>query len=446
MPATRHPTRPALPGQSQLFMLGDVAMPLPADVECRIAGRADLRECAGRDTAAAWSRHAPRGAAWLVDGRERKAALNQLERLVSPALSGAHGCNTWMLWLSSRCVEGSSPAIDEVLAWQHGADHVLYDSEAVDWDSLLQRLYWGDVAPLGKGARLRRMQLDLDAVRASLDNIPAPIFIKNASGTYTECNRAFQQFLGLSREAIVGKTVHDVAPPAQAAIYAEADRKLLAAGGRQVYDSQVRWADGTLRDVTFYKAVFHDAEGRAAGQAGAIFDITDQRHLEQRLRTLADTDPLTGLLNRRSFIERASLALERAASQGAVLTMIMFDLDHFKLVNDRHGHAAGDALLRHVADVVRRQIRGDDLFARLGGDEFAIVLSGEAEGIAVARRLPQCIADAPLAMTSGVLSCRISLGAALLAPGIATVDSAVRQADAALYSAKRNGRNQSVFV
>jgi diguanylate cyclase (GGDEF)-like protein/PAS domain S-box-containing protein len=294
-------------------------------------------------------------------------------------------------------------------------------------------------------AQVLTLQAQLHAMQASLDNIPAPIFAKDAAGRYTSCNQAFLDYLGRPREEVVGKTVHDVTPPELAAVYEQADRALLASGGRQVYEAQVRWAaDESRRDVIFHKGVFHDRQGRVAGQAGAIFDITDRKRLEQGLRELAQTDPLTGLRNRRSFIEQATAALELAREQRTPVAVLLFDVDHFKPINDGQGHAAGDAVLCHLARLTRQQLRADDLCARIGGDEFAILLSGPCDARAVAARLPAQVAASPLVFDGRELRCGISLGAAVVIPDHHDVDTTLRQADAALYEAKRQGRGRAV--
>lgn len=293
-------------------------------------------------------------------------------------------------------------------------------------------------------AQLHALKAQLHALQASLDNIPAPIFAKDVQGHYTGCNQAFLEYLGRPRDEVVGKTVHDVAPPELAAVYEQADRALLASGGRQVYEAQVKWADGGLRDVIFHKAVFHDRKGQVAGQAGAIFDITDRKRLEHGLRELAQTDPLTGLLNRRCFIERATAALAAARDQRLPVAVLLFDIDHFKPINDSQGHAAGDAMLCHLARLTRQQLRGDDLFARIGGDEFAILLAGPCDARAVAARLPARVAATPLVFEGREIGCGISLGASVVIPDHHDVDTTLRQADAALYEAKRQGRGRAV--
>ncbi len=282
-------------------------------------------------------------------------------------------------------------------------------------------------------------------MQAILDNIPAPIFAKNAEGLYTHCNRAFLEYLGLPREDVIGKTVHDVAPPDLACIYADADRRLLATGGRQIYDAQVQWADGSLRDVTFYKAVWHDQEGQPAGQAGAIFDITERRRLEEELRLLAETDELTGRLNRRSFLQQAERMFLRARKQGASVVLLLFDLDHFKELNDAFGHATGDAVLCHVCNLVGQQLRDEDLFGRIGGDEFAIAAHGSGQARTIADRLPELLGQSPFLFGERFLPIGISVGGAIIDPSAMRLDEAIARADRALYEAKRQGRRRAVI-
>ena len=370
---------------------------------------------------------------WLVDGSEPgqwQACVHVLRD------AGWLEELPWALWLPERARAGN-----ESKAWEQGAVEVFDAGQgaalAPCMESLLQRLR----SPHGQAAQLRLRHTEQQAWRTSLDNIPAPIFIKNAAGVYTEGNQAFVDFLGLPREQIIGKTVHDVAPPELAQVYEKADRSLLAAGTRQIYDSQVRWADGSLRDVTFYKAVFHDNKGVPMGQAGAIFDITEKKRMESSLRTLSETDVLTGLLNRRSFIEQAERRLREARATQEPVTVMLFDLDCFKQINDQHGHAVGDAVLRHISQLISQQLRTDDLLARIGGDEFAIMLSGAQDGQVVAQRLPRVAASSPLGEEFGGLCYTVSLGAVIIDPMHHSLDDLLNLADQALYQAKNQGRN-----
>ncbi len=129
-----------------------------------------------------------------------------------------------------------------------------------------------------------RQRDELDRLHAILDAIPTPIFFKDAAGAYRGCNRAFQAFVGRSRDQIVGKTVDDIAPPDLAGVYREADLELFRTRGVQVYETSVRYADGTRHDVVFNKATYLDREGNLAGLVGTYLDITERKRAEKALR------------------------------------------------------------------------------------------------------------------------------------------------------------------
>jgi diguanylate cyclase (GGDEF)-like protein len=160
-----------------------------------------------------------------------------------------------------------------------------------------------------------------------------------------------------------------------------------------------------------------------------------------RERSLARVDPLTGVANGRTFYERAGQEARRAVRTGAALTLAYLDVDNFKAVNDRRGHAAGDALLRDVADALRQHTRAHDLVARLGGDEFAMLLPGAtAAGAAAAVcRLREALLRRMAARGWPVT---FSMGAATFVTPPADVDTLVRQADQLMYRVKRSGKDR----
>jgi diguanylate cyclase (GGDEF)-like protein len=163
--------------------------------------------------------------------------------------------------------------------------------------------------------------------------------------------------------------------------------------------------------------------------------------MQRQLIRLATTDPLTGLLNRRAFFERGLEACAKA-SAGAALSAIMFDIDHFKRINDEYGHDVGDEALRRVAREVAAECA---LVGRFGGEEFAILLEGSALPTAVqlAARLRGRIAALRLETTKGQLSFTCSLGVSEWTGGD-TIDGLLKRADTALYRAKRDGRDRVV--
>jgi diguanylate cyclase (GGDEF)-like protein len=161
-------------------------------------------------------------------------------------------------------------------------------------------------------------------------------------------------------------------------------------------------------------------------------------------RELARTDWLTGLPNSRSFLESAEHEAARARRARQPLTMAYIDLDGFKAVNDTLGHAAGDALLRHIAHALVSGLRNIDLVARLGGDEFAVLLPDTSQ-TAARHALERLHALMQEAATRGGWPVRVSVGAVTLLPPPPTVDDMLRHADAAMYSAKRDGGGRIHF-
>jgi diguanylate cyclase (GGDEF)-like protein len=158
-------------------------------------------------------------------------------------------------------------------------------------------------------------------------------------------------------------------------------------------------------------------------------------------RSKSVIDPLTQMLNRGALVGRVSELAEQSRISGDPVALIVVDLDHFKVVNDTHGHASGDAVLRDVAYMIRKELRAFDLAYRLGGEEFLILLpgSGEPGAALVAERLREAVAIRPIAGVPVTISC----GVAASAPGNAfDFDTVFARADYALYSAKRAGRNR----
>ncbi len=139
---------------------------------------------------------------------------------------------------------------------------------------------YGSVAMVGKYAQ-ELLQSELPFFQVLIDAIPIPIFYKDTEAVYLGCNRAFEAYIGLTREKLTGKSVYDIASRELAAIYEETDRQLLREGGIQTYESSVVNGLGERREVIFYKATFLDANGRLAGLVGTIFDITDRKLMEQ---------------------------------------------------------------------------------------------------------------------------------------------------------------------
>ena len=193
---------------------------------------------------------------------------------------------------------------------------------------------------------------------------------------------------------------------------------------------------------------FTDQAGRLMADVRYTIEHLDKviRALEKR----STKDYLTGAYNRRACEERLAEDLARAEREGTALTFALVDLDQFKLVNDRYGHQAGDACLKHVAHVVGRNIRKGDWFARWGGDEFAMVLwdlGGERQGETTLERIAKELADNPVTLPGGEeIVLNLSGGACGSHTAGETVLEVFSQADQALYRAKEEGKNRFVYV
>ena len=293
---------------------------------------------------------------------------------------------------------------------------------------------------------MRNEQTDPDIVRRiqnAIDMLPSPIFIKDADCRYIACNRVFEKYIGLPRARIIGATVYDVAPAELAAIYDKADRDLMADGETQTYETNVRYADGSVHDVIFYKSVFYSADGQPDGISGVILDITERKNLENELAQAAREDFLTGAVNLRTFYELADQEFARYKRTGEAFSLLVLDLDHFKQINDTLGHEQGDDALRKFVQIVKANLREQDIFARTGGDEFRLLLPGtpQAGAIVLAEKIRGEVNRVNFEAQNGSVTMSMSAGLCRSLPGDTGIDDIVRRADAALYEAKAAGRN-----
>lgn len=197
-----------------------------------------------------------------------------------------------------------------------------------------------------------------------------------------------------------------------------------------------------LLPVDLTRAWLRDENGQSTGAVWVIRDVTQQRARQREARHLAEIDPLTELSNRRGFEAHLQQAITRVARTGQSASLMYIDLDHFKPVNDTHGHLAGDAVLWAVASVLRHGVRDSDIVARLGGDEFAVILAGCS--LKRARRIASDLLEAMRGLSIPWDQRRLSVGASIgIAPlfGGMSVDDAVAAADAQCYRAKAMGRD-----
>ncbi len=206
---------------------------------------------------------------------------------------------------------------------------------------------------------------------------------------------------------------------------------------RIVVNGETRWVREMAELVV-------DADHALVSALGTVQDISDLKQMELELRHLATTDILTGLPNRRHFLEHMEQELARFHRSGAATALLMIDIDHFKQVNDNYGHAMGDAVLRQFAQLTRDNLRLSDLAGRLGGEEFAVLLPGTdiAGAHLFAERLRRAVEQYRNSDAATEPSITVSIGLTLLEVDDHSSDTPLARADAALYRAKQNGRNR----
>jgi diguanylate cyclase (GGDEF)-like protein len=218
---------------------------------------------------------------------------------------------------------------------------------------------------------------------------------------------------------------------------------MLIATGRRIGDPlamNVVWASMTLANVMGLTVSCRISTLRRR----QFVAIQELRQVRDTLQVMATTDPLTGVLNRRRLMEIATQVLDIARRERRSVAVIVVDLDHFKQVNDRLGHAAGDDVLASFARVLREQTRREDVIGRIGGEEFAIVLPRASLQTArdVAERIRMGLHNTDVSVDGNVIPVTVSLGVAALRPGDESPDDLLKRADQALYAAKRRGRDR----
>jgi diguanylate cyclase (GGDEF)-like protein len=196
------------------------------------------------------------------------------------------------------------------------------------------------------------------------------------------------------------------------------------------------------------RIVAWDENGIPLRIIGTHLDITERKNLERRLAELATTDELTGLSNRRHFLESGTREVERSRRSGAPLALLMLDLDNFKDVNDRYGHPTGDTVLRLFSETCAKTLRCTDIIGRLGGEEFGILLPDtDAEGAkTLAERVRQDIERTAFPSAGGRFSITVSIGIATMTDPEDSLNDLMHRSDHALYESKRAGRNRATVM
>jgi diguanylate cyclase (GGDEF)-like protein/PAS domain S-box-containing protein len=321
----------------------------------------------------------------------------------------------------------------------------------VSWHAVI----WRDFAGRAKGAMLigddvtnllheeEQTSLYVKAFEAT----DHAIIVTDIVGTIISVNRAFTNLTGYSRDEAVGNNPrilqsgrHDQA------FYKQLWETLLATGHwhGDVWD---RRKDGSIYPKYLSISAIKNPAGELTNFVGIFYDNSERKAVEDRLEYLAHYDSLTGLPNRSLLLDRLEQAIERAIRIGSKVALLYLDLDHFKLVNDTHGHSAGDELLKAVAQRMRTCVRAVDTIARLGGDEFVVLVpdaSGSDDARIIAQKLLEVL-NPPYAIEGHSAISTPSIGISIYPDDGGSAQDLMKHADTAMYQAKQGGHGSFRF-
>lgn len=292
------------------------------------------------------------------------------------------------------------------------------------------------------------------------------VLVDKLNGTVLDANPALEKILGYTTEELREILLIDITYPEDIEISLERFAELKN-NNREYHQLEKRYIrkDGELIWVNMSTTLVGDTDGQVGFIFGMIEDITQRKQLESSLakakfeaekareeaERLAFTDYLTGLYNRRAFISMLIMELGRAKRKNKTLSIILIDVDNFKIINDTYGHLAGDTVLQEISQVVKDNLRTYDFVGRYGGEEFIICLPDTIGDMAVviAERIRTMIAAKKIFIpeAEGTIQVTVSMGISSLSPkGFRNLDHLIKEADVFLYKAKRSGRNRVCYA
>jgi diguanylate cyclase (GGDEF)-like protein/PAS domain S-box-containing protein len=307
------------------------------------------------------------------------------------------------------------------------------------------------------------------AYRALFENMPIGLYRTSADGQLLDANDALVKMFGFpDRSSLLTRKAEDLY--SDPVLNDKFKNEISECGVLSAFEAEFRRHDQTTFWAEDYVHVICDEAGNALYYEGSLINVTERKRAEDELRhvnksletahnelkqmfeheqVLARTDGLTGLYNRRYLFELATREFNAANRYQRPLTIILFDVDGFKQVNDTFGHALGDAILVQIAQVSALQVRDVDVLARYGGDEFIILLpqTSAQQAFLIAERLRERVAFTRMDTENSPFIVTLSIGVAetVHAPQDASVEDVIRRADQALYVSKKMGRNNTVI-
>ncbi|MEH2314076.1 MAG: CHASE2 domain-containing protein [Nostoc sp.] len=301
-----------------------------------------------------------------------------------------------------------------------------------------------------------------------INTISDPIFVKNEQHKWIVLNEAYCRFIGYPNKLLIEKSDYDFFPKHEADVFREQDDLVFQTQQPQEHEEEFTNADGQTHQIATKRSLHKDAAGNLF-LVGVIRDITQRKLMEEHLKRTADElsrsndelklnehslrylayhDPLTGLSNRKFFAEQLYELLHGAQHDNLLLGVLFIDLDGFKQVNDTLGHETGDRLLMTIAERLSNSLRASDTVSRLGGDEFTVILRA-IPNVQIAAKVAEKILSSiikPIVVDGDTIRVSASIGISVYPYNSQDSETLIKQADAAMYRAKRLGKNRYEFA
>lgn len=269
-----------------------------------------------------------------------------------------------------------------------------------------------------------------------VQNINSGILVLDVLGRVVEMNPFAKNLIGLNDDAFIGQSLESV--------WRARTKLNYSPNMEERHEEEISLERSDRTDFFIVQvAPIRDEKENLIGHVISLVDITEHKCAEMELERLARTDMLTGVINRRHFFELAEVEYRRFKRYGHPLAILLIDIDHFKGINDTHGHLAGDFILKSVSVMCQQAVRTTDIFARYGGEEFICLLYeiSQEKALETAERLRRVIGNARLEFESRSIPVTTSIGLAF-AQADQTFETVIHHADQALYQSKNNGRNR----
>ncbi len=375
----------------------------------------------------------------LKDSNKFNAALKTGENASVAIRRGGQICQITLIPLHDT--DGVASAV--MLAFSRSPElDELYASHRVNLLIFSVLVLFGGVSLYLFLSSMKSMREQEQQMALISSNIADGIYVIDGLGRISFTNQRATELLGYTQQEFQGRIAHGLfhrhngnqeTPLEECPIFS-----VIQTRGRYDGEEQFAHKDGSLLTVQVASQPMLKGE-RVVGSVTIFRDISDRKLMEEQLRLLSITDPLTGVYNRRFLQETLLKEMYRAERHEVQFSLIMLDLDHFKQVNDKYGHDAGDRVLRHLVGLLRGRIRSSDCLARWGGEEFMLLLP-HTELQAAAVLAEGLLEDLRRSEITGVGSVTASLGVAVYQPDD-TVEKLVQRVDDLMYAAKQAGRN-----